>query len=190
MRYGRHPNERQPGEQGCISSTGWPVFVAIVVIDLGAELSPALTVKPDGDLILFDGHCVLCSGLFHWVVRRDRAGHFRFATAQSPAGWRIYQDLGLNPDDLQTMVAIVGGRAYLRLDAVAQIAAHLPGGWRGLALLRYLPRWIKDPAYALVAQNRYRLFGRTEHCLMPTTELQGRFIPQGFTTFAQNSGTQ
>ncbi|MBT8154145.1 DUF393 domain-containing protein [Epibacterium ulvae] len=138
-------------------------------------------------LILFDGHCVLCAGLFQWVLRRDRAEYFQFATAQSPLGQVIYAGLGLRHDDLDTMVVQVDGVAFVRLDAVAAVARHLPFPWGALSLLRHLPRWIKDPAYNLIAQNRYRLFGRSEQCLLPTPELQSRFAPDGFAKQPQKS---
>ncbi len=48
---------------------------------------------PDHDLIVFDGECVLCSGFFRFMLRHDRAERFRFATAQSPLGQRLYTKL-------------------------------------------------------------------------------------------------
>jgi len=42
-------------------------------------------------LIVFDGICVLCSGFTSFVVRFDRAGKFRFATARldASAAWVV-----------------------------------------------------------------------------------------------------
>ena len=39
-----------------------------------------------GDVIYFDGVCVLCNGLVDFVIRRDRHRRFRYAT--SPVGER------------------------------------------------------------------------------------------------------
>lgn len=132
------------------------------------------------ELIVFDGQCVLCSHLFHWVVTHDRAQHFKFATAQSPLGQRIYQELGLGTQQLNTMVVVRNGQALQRMDAVAAVLRQMPGFWPVLACVRHVPRWIKDPAYGVVARNRYRLFGRRAQCLVPDHALRQRFANEGF----------
>jgi predicted DCC family thiol-disulfide oxidoreductase YuxK len=38
------------------------------------------------------------------------------------------------------------------------------------------PRPVRDWLYDRVARNRYRLFGRTETCMVPTPELMRRFV--------------
>lgn len=151
---------------------------------MGVAPAPA---RGSDALILFDGHCVLCSRLVQWVLRRDKDAYFQFATAQSPLGQAIYADLGLRRDDLDTMVVRLDGAFHLRLDAVAAVAGKLPFPWRVLLLLKYLPRWGKDPAYNLIAQNRYRLFGRNAQCLIPTPEVQDRFAAEGFAKQPQKS---
>jgi predicted DCC family thiol-disulfide oxidoreductase YuxK len=39
-----------------------------------------------------------------------------------------------------------------------------------------VPRPLRDFAYRAFARNRYRLFGRSEVCLVPTPELRRRFL--------------
>ena len=52
-----------------------------------ADLPPDLRARIEGrDAIVFDGECVLCSGFFRFMLKRDRAGRFRYATAQSDLG--------------------------------------------------------------------------------------------------------
>ncbi len=38
--------------------------------------------------------------------------------------------------------------------------------------LRHVPKGLRDWAYDRVARNRYRLFGRTDACLVPGPELR------------------
>lgn len=128
------------------------------------------------DLIVFDGECLLCSRFFQFMLRRDRAGRFFFTTAQSPLGQRLYREQGLSTDNLDTMLVFVDGRCYQRLDALAAAMRVLPGAWPLLSLCRYLPSWIKDPVYLLIARNRYRLFGRRDQCLLPDAQTRDRFL--------------
>lgn len=132
------------------------------------------------DLIVFDGECVLCSGFFRFMLRHDTAGRFQFATAQSPLGQRLYRSLGLNPTEYETNLVVLGGTPYQRLDAFAAAMRGLSGGWRVLAVCRFLPKSLKDPLYNLIARNRYAFLGRREECLVPDEYLRSRFAHDGF----------
>jgi len=39
-----------------------------------------------------------------------------------------------------------------------------------------VPRFIRDRVYDAVAARRYRWFGRRDVCMVPTPELQKRFL--------------
>ncbi len=140
---------------------------------------PDLTM-PETDLIVFDGECVLCSGFFRFMLHHDKEHRFRFATAQSRLGQRLYAQLGLPVTDFETNLVIINGRVHQRLDAFAAAMRALPGLWRVLALCRYLPRIVKDPLYHAIARNRYALFGRRQTCLIPDPSLTERFAIDGF----------
>ncbi|WP_179379213.1 thiol-disulfide oxidoreductase DCC family protein [Jannaschia marina] len=128
------------------------------------------------DLIVFDGVCVLCSGFFRLMTRIDRSGRFRFATAQSDLGQALYRDLGLPTDDFETNLVIVDGVIHQRLDAFAAAMRAVGWPWRALAVASWLPAMLKDPLYHAIARNRYRLFGRRDHCMVPSPELAARFL--------------
>ncbi|MGZ2258470.1 thiol-disulfide oxidoreductase DCC family protein [Roseobacter sp. A03A-229] len=132
------------------------------------------------NLIVFDGVCVLCSGFFSFMYRHDARATFRYSTAQSPLGQVLYTALDLPTDDFETNLVIVDGVIHQRLDAFCMAMAQLALPWRALSILRYLPAVVKDPAYHLIARNRYRIFGRTEVCMLPGPELRGRFVADGF----------
>jgi predicted DCC family thiol-disulfide oxidoreductase YuxK len=130
----------------------------------------------DKALIVYDGVCVLCSHAMRTIARRDSNGHYRFANAQSPVGQALLRHYGLDPDTVETVLLIERGRAYGKLDMVARVAARLGGIYRGLQLFAILPRSAQDWCYDRVANNRYRLFGRTDVCMMPDSEWRGRVI--------------
>jgi predicted DCC family thiol-disulfide oxidoreductase YuxK len=130
------------------------------------------------DLIVFDGVCVLCSGFFRFMIKHDD-GRFKFATAQSPVGQSLYGALDLPRSDFETNLVIVDGVIYQRLDAFCAAMRTLGWPWRALGFARVLPRIIKDPMYHLIARNRYRFFGRTDTCMMPTPDVTSRFVTGG-----------
>ena len=127
-------------------------------------------------VLLFDGVCNFCNGAVRFVVPRDRAGRMRFAALQSETGREFQQRFGLDPDDLDTVVLVEGDRFHAKSDAVLRVARHLSGAWPLLAALLVIPRPLRDWAYDRFAENRYRWFGRSEACLVPTPEVRERFL--------------
>ena len=130
----------------------------------------------DKALIVFDGVCVLCTGSARFVIERDAALAFRFATTQSPLGQALFRHYGLDTDTFQTNLVLIDGRPYGKLDSVAVVCARLGGIWRLLSALRFIPRPVADWLYDRIALNRYTLFGRTDHCMIPPPEWRTRFV--------------
>lgn len=130
-------------------------------------------------IILFDGVCNLCSRSVRFVIARDPHAHFRFAALQSEAARRICAERSISmPTALEpdSIVVIADGKSLERSDATLAIAARLPLPWSLLRIFRAIPRPLRDWLYRLVAKNRYRWFGRTDACMMPTPEIRARFI--------------
>ncbi len=138
---------------------------------------PAVPAFPDDKaLLVFDGVCVLCSGLARFILKRDHGLAFRLTTAQSPLGQALMRHYGLDPQRLESNLVIADGRAHAKLDSIASVGARLGGAWRALALVRLLPAPLGDWIYDRVAQSRYALFGRTEHCMLPPPQWRERFL--------------
>ena len=127
-------------------------------------------------VLLFDGVCNLCNASVQWVLKRDRAGQFRFAALQSDAGRQLLAQHGMDADVVDTVVLVFGGRLYTRSDAALEILRHLGGVWAWLSIFRWVPRPLRNAVYNWVARNRYRWFGREETCWLPRPEWKSRFL--------------
>jgi predicted DCC family thiol-disulfide oxidoreductase YuxK len=127
-------------------------------------------------IVLFDGVCNLCNGSVQFILKRDSQVRFRFASLQSEAGRSLLVEHGLDPDALSSVVVIEGGRVWQESSAALRIARHLPGAWKLLRVFTVIPRPLRDAVYRLIARNRYRWFGKSETCWLPTPELKGRFL--------------
>ena len=136
--------------------------------------SKAIDGVPD-KVILFDGVFVLCSSGARFVMTHDPQATFRLVTVQDPFGQALARRLGIDTAFPETNAAILGGRAYFKSDAAIEVLSRL-GGWSWVRVFRLAPRPLRDAVYDLVARNRYRWFGRTESCLLPTPELARHFL--------------
>ncbi|CAM4362288.1 thiol-disulfide oxidoreductase DCC family protein [Paenibacillus phoenicis] len=130
-------------------------------------------------VILFDGVCHLCQGAVKFIIKRDPAGRFRFASLQSQAGSRLLQAAGAHEESLDSVVLIERGTYYIRSDAALRIARGLRYLWPLLYALIVVPKGIRDAVYQFIAKHRYRWFGKDETCLVPTRELKERFLEDG-----------
>jgi predicted DCC family thiol-disulfide oxidoreductase YuxK len=130
----------------------------------------------DRPIIVFDGHCVLCSGWANFVLHHDRSGKFRLLAAQSPLGRSLYIHWGLDPDDYQTNILLADGIAWFKSEGSIRMAESLGFPWSLAAMFRVLPLSARDWLYGLVARNRFHLFGRREICYLPPVEFRDRFL--------------
>lgn len=128
------------------------------------------------NLILFDGVCNLCNGAVDWIIKRDRYNLFRFASLQSDFGKQVIEQYQLRGQYLDTIVLLDDGSMYLRADAVLRILKYLGGVYGLLYIFNVLPSAILNFFYNIVAQYRYRWFGKREICRVPDAAEKEKFI--------------
>ena len=128
-------------------------------------------------LLLYDGSCGLCHRAVRWLLRADREGVLTFAPLQGETTDALRERFPQIPTDLSTVVLVDLGAVHLRSRAFIVVSRHLPYPWRINWWFRWMPRWLTDPFYRLVARIRYRLFGRRELCDLPNPDLATRFLP-------------
>ena len=132
----------------------------------------------DAPVVLFDGVCNLCNGAVQFILDHDRTKVLRFASLQSAGGRALLAAHGMKvPEgDPDTNVLVEGGRAYERSTAALRIASHMTFPfWLGRVAM-IVPRFVRDFFYELIARNRYRWFGKTNECRIPTPELRARMV--------------
>lgn len=131
----------------------------------------------EGDkVVLFDGVCRLCSAWARFLLKFDRDCRFKLATVQSEEGQAILFFFGLPLDEYETMLLVEGDQVYVKSDAILRIVKQLPLPWPALACFRLIPRPVRDWMYDRIAQNRYRLFGKKNACVVPSAADESRFL--------------
>lgn len=128
-------------------------------------------------IVLFDGVCNVCNASVNFIIDRDPQGLFQFASLQSPIGQALARKHDIPTDEISTMVFVEDGVAHTKSTAALRIARHLRGPVRVAAALMAVPRPLRDAAYRVFAANRYRWFGQSESCRVPTPDIRRRFLP-------------
>jgi predicted DCC family thiol-disulfide oxidoreductase YuxK len=135
-------------------------------------------------ILLYDGVCGLCNHLVQFILRRDRNAVFRFAALQSHFAAHILVRDGLHPNDLDTVYVVLNHdlpdeSLLSRSDAVIFVLKQFGSFWRASAFfLQLVPTVLRDQLYNLIARHRYRIFGRSDVCTLPTGADHSRFLDQ------------
>jgi predicted DCC family thiol-disulfide oxidoreductase YuxK len=129
----------------------------------------------DKPIIFFDDVCVMCNSFVNFLIRVDRKHQFLFAPLRGETAAKILPPL---PDDpgRWSMVYVDESGIHDQSDASLGVYQRLGGPWRLLALGRFVPPWIRNPVYRVIARNRYRWFGKRETCRVPSSEERARFL--------------
>ena len=133
-------------------------------------------------ILLYDGVCGLCNRFVQFILRRDRKAVFQFAWLQSALAAGILTRHNASPTDLDTVYVVLNHELpdeslLSRSEAVLFVLKHLEGVCRPTAsLLQLLPKFLRDAAYNTVARHRYRIFGRSETCTLPSDRDRPRFL--------------
>lgn len=131
----------------------------------------------ESKIIFFDGVCNMCNSSVQYVMRHDSKNVFKFAPLQGSLANKLLRTHNINASDLNSIVYYdpVNG-VYEYSDAAIKIAGQLDGL---IALLKYfwwIPKFIRDPFYKIIAKNRYKWFGKKEECMIPTPAMKSKFI--------------
>jgi predicted DCC family thiol-disulfide oxidoreductase YuxK len=139
-------------------------------------------------VVLFDGVCNLCNGVVQFIIDHERTPKVRFAALQSEHAAQLLTDVfgderanelrrgAANEGDPDSIVLVESGRGYSHSTAALRIARYLRAPYRWLFWLVVFPRPLRDVVYRFIARNRYRWFGKSETCRVPTPELRARFL--------------
>lgn len=147
------------------------------------------------NIILFDGVCNLCHGVVKWVIANDPSMNFKFLPLQELDRIEELPDVsdvlldkikeahnGQNQNDQSsdqdwhTVMLLEDGVLYEKSTAVLRICLRLSGLYPVLYTYVLIPKGLRDWIYDVVAENRYRWFGKKSQCMVPDTNQADRFI--------------
>ena len=131
----------------------------------------------DKKIILFDGVCNLCNNSIVFIIKRDKKDVFRFAPLQSGIGNQFIEDRGIDTSKTDSIILLEPGIAYYtRSTAALKIGKEFGGVWKLLAIFEWIPTPFRDFFYKIIAKHRYKWFGKRDACMIPTPELQQKFL--------------
>ncbi|MFZ1519998.1 MAG: thiol-disulfide oxidoreductase DCC family protein [Ignavibacteriaceae bacterium] len=127
-------------------------------------------------IILFDGVCNFCNYWVNFIIDRDKENRFKFAALQSEKGRELLEEYSLPTNDFDSFILVSNKKIYKKSLAAFEIAKNINGWPKILLLFRFLPSDFSDWVYSMVANNRYKFFGKKDSCRIPTEEEKTKFL--------------
>jgi predicted DCC family thiol-disulfide oxidoreductase YuxK len=127
------------------------------------------------NIVLFDGECNFCNNSVQFIIKRDRKAQFKFASIQSDVGEEIVRTFNV-PANINSLILVEGNKCYFKSSAALRICKNLKGVWKLFYCLLIIPKSVRDYFYDIIAKNRYKWFGKKDRCMVPSPEIQNRFL--------------
>lgn len=126
-------------------------------------------------IILFDGECNFCNWNVQFIIKRDPKAIFQFASLQSEIGLQLIEQYHI-PNHRDSLILIEKDQYYVKSTAALRICKKLHLFWRFLSIFMIIPKKVRDFGYDIIAKNRYKLFGKSDRCMIPSPEMRKRFL--------------
>ena len=128
-------------------------------------------------IIIFDGVCNLCNNTVLKVIKYDKKNIFLFTALQSDKGKEIINHLGIDLSKVDSIILYEPGISYdIKSTAALKIMQEFKGFWVLSRLFLMTPGYVRNVIYDFIAKKRYKWFGKRENCIIPTPELNAKFL--------------
>lgn len=112
-----------------------------------------------------------------FLLRHEHGNTLQFASSRKPIGIHLAQEHGIGTDTLDlTYLVIRDGHPLTKSDASLCLTGELKAPWCYLAILKFVPRSLRDGIYDIVARNRLNWFGEQKDCFLPTPVQRLKFL--------------
>ena len=102
---------------------------------------------------------------------------FLFSPLQSNIGQEIIKSFNINTAKIDSVLLYSKKDGLSQKSTAALKIAHQLGFPQNLLSVFFIvPRFIRDWIYEYIAKNRYKWFGQRDSCMVPTPDLQSKFI--------------
>lgn len=121
---------------------------------------------------------ISATAVFYTLLSGIKKDKFLFAPLQSEIGKEIISDFNIDTQKTDSILLYNPENKTItyKSSAALRIAKQLGFPLNLMILFIIVPPFIRNWVYDYIAKHRYRWFGKKESCMIPTPELQSKFI--------------
>lgn len=125
-------------------------------------------------IVFYDGECIFCNRSVQFILKYSKNDKLMFASLQGVKAQKYLSTRELKEKD--SVIVFTEKMKFYKSDAVVEIAKDLILPFSFLRVINILPKQLRDLAYDFFAKNRYRWFGKYDHCIIPDQTQKDRFL--------------
>lgn len=126
------------------------------------------------NILFFDSYCNLCNGLINFLIKHDTQKSIHFAGLNGLTAKKLLQADFLASNN--SVLFFYKNKLYKKSTAAILAVSLLGFPWKLCLVLLVFPRFLRDPFYDFVAQNRYAWFGKRDTCRLATEKEREQFL--------------
>lgn len=126
-------------------------------------------------LIIYDGICGFCNKTIQIILNNRPSEKLKFVSFQSELGKQIIKTLDIL-ENMDSIIVIENSTIFIKSTAIFTLLKYIESPFKNLYYFNFLPSFITDFVYAIIARNRYFLMGKTNQCRILTKEEKSFFI--------------
>ena len=130
----------------------------------------------DKKILFFDGLCGGCNRFVMFICKYDKGHKIKFVSLQSDLARKLIGDEIIK--DKSTIYYYDRDILKSESSAVLSLCYQISFPFKLLSIFYVVPSFIRNYIYKIIANNRYRVFGKVDHCKLidPKVCSQDRFI--------------
>lgn len=142
----------------------------------GALHASPMFLKPQ--VVIYDGICHLCNAGVRRVIKVDKYKRLSFCAVQSELAKAYLLVCGLTREDVLNRFLFVEGPGQFSQASTAalRVMLYLPFPYPILSILLVIPTPLRDAIYDYIARRRYKWFGQSTKCILPSDDILDRFV--------------
>ncbi len=118
-------------------------------------------------VIFYDGLCNLCDFFVRNIIRFNSKKNLKFASLQSNYSKEVLGNEIFISNSLKTVIYKRGNEIFTKSDAIFEVSKELDFPIKLLKYFSFLPRIFTNKIYEIIANSRYKMFGKKEVCKIP-----------------------
>ncbi|MDF1695513.1 MAG: DCC1-like thiol-disulfide oxidoreductase family protein [Saprospiraceae bacterium] len=132
-----------------------------------------ITLMDNYVIVIYDGICGFCNASLQFILKQGPSKKLRFVAFQSEVGHQVRSAMQIE-EDMDSIIVVENGAYYKKSKAIFHILDHIKSNWKYLKIFRFIPTFISDFFYSIIAKYRYKI--QKNECPIPTPEERELFI--------------
>ncbi len=168
-----------PQKENCYKKIKKKVEICKIILVIKAITQKMVSkfLQENHQIILFDGVCNFCNSSVLRIIKHDKKNVFLFTSLQSEIGKQITAHFDIDTSKVDSIVLVTSEKEFfVKSTAALKILQQFGGFWKLLQVGWVFPLFLRDRIYSYIAKNRYKWFGKKESCMIPSPEIQSKFI--------------